>query len=158
MSSTPRARRDGRKASWARTARRSTVWSGCARRIRFEPREVCCAKASLNFVDSIWELFGPLLKGVPTVLLPAALNYDLDAFTRTLARFRVTRLVLVPSLLRTMLETADGDLDLPDLKDLKHWVTSGEPLPTSLADEFLKRGAPRAAAEPLPARRRMPPM
>ena len=75
----------------------------------FEPREVCCAKASLNFVDSIWELFGPLLKGVPTVLLPAALNYDLDAFTRTLARFRVTRLVLVPSLLRTMLETADGD-------------------------------------------------
>src|SRR6185295_144233 len=102
----------------------------------FEPREVCCAKASLNFVDSIWELFGPLLKGVPTVLLPAALNYDLDAFMRTLARFRVTRLVLVPSLLRTMLETADGDLGLPDLK---LWVTSGEPLPAGLANEFLKR-------------------
>src|SRR6185295_1579221 len=91
----------------------------------FEPREVCCAKASLNFVDSIWELFGPLLKGVPTVLLPAALNYDLDAFMRTLARFRVTRLVLVPSLLRTMLETADGDLGLPDLKDVKYWVKIG---------------------------------
>ena len=105
----------------------------------FAPREVCCAKASLNFVDSIWELFGPLLKGVPTVLLPAALNYDLDAFMRTLARFRVTRLVLVPSLLRTMLETADGDLGLPDLKDVKYWVTSGEPLPAGLANEFLKR-------------------
>ena len=102
----------------------------------FEPHEVCCAKASLNFVDSIWELFGPLLKGVPTVLLPAALNYDLEAFVRTLARFRVTRLVLVPSLLRAMLETTDGEIGLPDLK---YWVTSGEPLPASLAHEFLKR-------------------
>ena len=32
--------------------------------------EVCCQKTSTSFVDSIWEIFGPLLRGVPTVVIP----------------------------------------------------------------------------------------
>src|SRR6185503_19729340 len=37
---------------------------------QFEPQEVCCQKTSLSFVDSIWEIFGPLLGGVPSVIIP----------------------------------------------------------------------------------------
>src|SRR3569832_958381 len=38
------------------------------RRYPFAPDEVCCQKTSLSFVDSIWEIFGPLLRGVPIVI------------------------------------------------------------------------------------------
>jgi len=36
----------------------------------FAEGEVCCQKTSLSFSDSIWEIFGPLLQGVPLVLIP----------------------------------------------------------------------------------------
>src|SRR5262249_32656039 len=71
----------------------------------FESGEVCCAKSSFSFVDAVCELFGPLLKGVPTVVLPSALNQNLEKFIQVLALHRVTRMVLVPSLLRAMLES-----------------------------------------------------
>ena len=35
----------------------------------FKDGEVCCQKTYLSFVDSVWEIFGPLLKGVPTVII-----------------------------------------------------------------------------------------
>ncbi len=35
----------------------------------FQAGEVGCFGTSLNFVDSIWEVFGPLLRGVPSVIL-----------------------------------------------------------------------------------------
>jgi len=42
---------------------------GCGSATRFRPGEVCCQKTNLGFVDSVWEIFGPLLAGVPSVIL-----------------------------------------------------------------------------------------
>ena len=39
----------------------------------FGTDEKSCQKTSLNFVDSVWEIFGALLQGVPTVLIPDAI-------------------------------------------------------------------------------------
>ena len=101
----------------------------------FAHGEISCAKASLNFVDSVWELFGPLVQGVPTVLLPAGLNENLSNFVSTLMEFGITRLTLVPSLLRALLEAhSAGHITLPPLR---YWICSGEPLPSSLANELL---------------------
>ena len=36
----------------------------------FREGEVCCQKTYLSFVDSVWEIFGPLLQGVPMVIVP----------------------------------------------------------------------------------------
>jgi non-ribosomal peptide synthetase component F len=33
----------------------------------FAVGEVCCQKTAISFVDSIWEMFAPLLQGVPTI-------------------------------------------------------------------------------------------
>jgi non-ribosomal peptide synthetase component F len=33
----------------------------------FGADEVCSQKTALNFVDSVWEIFGPLLQGVTAV-------------------------------------------------------------------------------------------
>jgi len=100
----------------------------------FEPEEVCCQKTSLSFVDSVWEIFGPLLQGVPSVIIPDALVRDPQQLVQILAAHWVTRIVLVPSLLRALLEAAPNMRER--LPGLKYWVCSGEALPVELALRF----------------------
>ena len=100
----------------------------------FQLGEVCCLKTSLNFVDSIWEIFGPLLQGIPSVMLSDETVRDPAIVVRELARFGVTRIVTVPSLLRIMLENH------PDLGSrlpaMRLWVSSGEALEPDLCRRF----------------------
>ncbi len=96
--------------------------------------EAGCQKTSLNFIDSLWELFGYLLQGTPTVIIPDEIVQDPKSLVDTLARHGVTRLWLVPSLLRVILQTqAELQERLPELT---FWVCSGEPLPGDLASQF----------------------
>jgi amino acid adenylation domain-containing protein len=100
----------------------------------FQPGEVCCQKTPLGFVDSVWEIFGPLLAGVPSVLVPEDAVKDPAWLVPLLAQERVTRLVLVPSLLGALLER------FPDLgQRLPHlwlWTCSGESLSQELCRRF----------------------
>ncbi|MCL6753071.1 amino acid adenylation domain-containing protein [Nostoc sp. CCCryo 231-06] len=100
----------------------------------FLEEEICCQKTSLNFVDSVWEIFGPLLQGITTVIVPDQVVKDPQQFVTNLAHSKVTRLVLVPSLLRILLDTYDVlQLQLPKLK---LWISSGEALFTDLLVQF----------------------
>ncbi|HEU0301047.1 MAG TPA: condensation domain-containing protein, partial [Longimicrobium sp.] len=107
----------------------------------FQPGEVCCHKTAINFVDSVWEIFGPLLRGVPAVVVPARDGADVAALVRLLAEHRVTRIVLVPSLLAALLDAEErlGER----LPALRLWVCSGEALPAALAARF-RRACPAA--------------
>jgi len=100
----------------------------------FSEDEVGCQKTALNFVDSLWELLGPSLKGIPTVIVPEDEVADPFALVESLARHRVSRIWVVPSLLSVLLDT------FPDLQSrlsvLKFWVSSGEPLTVELLDRF----------------------
>lgn len=121
---------------------------GCMNRLQwmyrtwpFMPGEVCCQKTALGFVDSIWEMFGPLLAGIPTVIAGEDDVLDPERLLRLLDEATVTRLVLVPTLLGALLGHA------PDLATrlprLRHWTTSGEYLSTDLAARF-KQAVPDA--------------
>ena len=105
-------------------------------RYPFEKGEVCCQKTNLGFVDSVWEIFGPLLGGVESVIVPQEALLDPEEMIGYLARHEVTRMVLVPSLLRALLDHA------PNLGErvpkLKLWSLSGEALPWELAARFQK--------------------
>jgi amino acid adenylation domain-containing protein len=103
----------------------------------FVEGEVCCQKTSLSFVDSIWEIFGPLLQGVPLVIIPDDEVKDPQRFITALATNNVTRLVLVPSLLRVMLEL--NDRLAQQLGKLRICVCSGETLPVELATSFRRK-------------------
>ena len=100
----------------------------------FKPEEVCCQKTYLSFVDSVWEIFGPLLQGVPTVIVPDDAVKDPHLLVESLAANHVSRIVLVPSLLRVLLDSF-GDLQ-KRLPELRLWVTSGEEIPLELAKRF----------------------
>jgi amino acid adenylation domain-containing protein len=100
-----------------------------------EPHEICCQKTSLNFVDSIWEIFKPLMHGLPTVIIPNDILRDPPQLIHTLAKHQVTRIMLVPSLLRVLL---DVEPNLQSrLPHLKYWFCGGEALSTELAERFL---------------------
>ena len=104
-------------------------------RYPFEPLDRYCQKTTPTFVDFVWELFGPLLGGVPSVILSAAQVRDPRALAAALQRHRVTRLTLVPSLLKSLLDhVADiGNV----LGGLRHCICSSEALPGDLARRFL---------------------
>ena len=107
------------------------------RRYPFTPDERCCQKTVLGFVDSVWEIFGPLLQGVATVLIAEPVVKDPPRLVAELAEGGVTRIVLVPSLLRVLLDVqADLGARLPRLS---HWISSGEVLPSELVERFFER-------------------
>ncbi|MFN2529804.1 MAG: amino acid adenylation domain-containing protein [Pyrinomonadaceae bacterium] len=99
----------------------------------FADGEICCQKTALSFVDSIWEIFGPLLQGIPLVIIPDDTVKDPQEFITALSVNEITRLVLVPSLLRVMLEIGDA---AKQLTDLRYCFCSGETLPVDLATSF----------------------
>ena len=96
--------------------------------------EIACARTALGFVDSVAEIFAPLAFGVPLVVVSREARQDLELMIADLAAARVTRIVLVPSLLSTLFEVS------PDLGDrlplLRYCFVSGEPVPTPLAMLF----------------------
>nr|WP_231936465.1 non-ribosomal peptide synthetase [Fischerella sp. NIES-3754] len=100
----------------------------------FKQGEVCCQKTSLNFVDSVWEIFGPLLQGVQIVIIPDSVVKAPQKFIEILASNKITRLVVVPSLLRVLLDTYTHLQQR--LPQLQLWVTSGEALSHSLLQKF----------------------
>ncbi|MBP7241272.1 amino acid adenylation domain-containing protein [Amaricoccus sp.] len=106
------------------------------RRFPFADGEVACLKTAIAFVDSVWETFGPLLAGVPSVILGDEAARDPAALCATLAERRVTRLLLVPSLLRAILDARiDLETATPRLSLL---FTSGEQLTADLLERVTR--------------------
>jgi amino acid adenylation domain-containing protein len=100
----------------------------------FAEGETTCQKTAVSFVDAIWEILGPLLAGVPLVIIPDELVRDPAALVGSLASHGVTRLLVVPSLLSMLL---DSRVDLVvHLPKLRWWFTSGERIPAELASRF----------------------
>ncbi|WP_341530410.1 amino acid adenylation domain-containing protein [Nostoc sp. UHCC 0302] len=100
----------------------------------FAPGEVCCQKTAISFVDSVWEIFVPLLQQIPTIIIPDAIAKDPQLLLETLAEYQVSRLVLVPSLLRLLLDNY-GHIT-QNLSHLKLWIASGEVLSIDLVNSF----------------------
>ena len=71
----------------------------------FEHGEVGSIKTSITFADFLWETFGPLLKGVQSVIIGEEAGKDVYALIAELADAGVTRIVLVPSLLGAILDS-----------------------------------------------------
>ena len=102
----------------------------------YGPGEVSCQRTSLSFIDHLVEVLAPVLSGVPLVILNETQTRDLAMLSDELARERVTRLLLVPSLLRQLLRQPEEKLR--SLSALTHWTSSGEPLSLHLARQFFE--------------------
>ena len=66
------------------------AWMWCT--YPFQANEMSCIETSLSFVDSVWEVFGPLLKGIPSIIIPDQMVKD-PRLIKTLADNHVTRII-----------------------------------------------------------------
>ncbi|MFI6216865.1 amino acid adenylation domain-containing protein [Nocardia brasiliensis] len=94
--------------------------------------EVVCAKTALSFGDSLAEILGPLSYGGTVVVADADQMRDVGALLTLIERYAVRRIVVVPSLLAAMLSNPRVHRGA----GCAVWVSSGEPLPASVADSF----------------------
>jgi amino acid adenylation domain-containing protein len=103
----------------------------------FGEDEICCQKTAISFVDSLWEIFGPLLQGIKLIIIKEKMIRSIRNFKNYLSQEKITRLVVVPSLLEALLDDANV------ISHLSICITSGEALTPSLARKF-KRMYPDA--------------
>jgi amino acid adenylation domain-containing protein len=102
----------------------------------FVEGELVCQKTPLGFIDALWELLGPLRDGIPVLLPSDETALDPARLADLLDRAGVTRIMLVPSLLRALLHVPRGPR--PFLPRLGLWLVGGEELGPELARELLR--------------------
>ncbi|HUX21431.1 MAG TPA: amino acid adenylation domain-containing protein [Spirochaetia bacterium] len=86
--------------------------------------EMLLHKTSLNFIDSVWEIFGALLSGHSIVIAEEAEVRDPHLLGALVERYPIGRIILVPALLRAVLESPGG---FPGgLRKLGRWFLTGE--------------------------------
>ncbi|MCB4424428.1 amino acid adenylation domain-containing protein [Xenorhabdus nematophila] len=93
---------------------------------------VAALKTSISFVDSVTETLGTLLSGGKLVVFNDHEVKDLVRFSEGLQRFDVNYLVVVPSLLKLLIQN-HGE----SLKSIRTLICSGEKLAPELAREVV---------------------
>lgn len=102
----------------------------------FAPGEATCWCTTINFVDHVWEVFGPMLAGIETVIVPQETVKDPRALIDLIAARKVSRLVVVPALLEAILDhTPNLARRAPAIRII---VSSGEALSATLARRLLE--------------------
>ncbi|SDD51918.1 polyketide synthase PksM/polyketide synthase PksN [Paenibacillus sp. CF095] len=98
-------------------------------------KETSCMgqRTSMNFMPSMWEFLGGLLKGVSTVILTDSIVKDPNSLVRAIARHQISHLTVVPSLLKRILESPE---DMGLLSNMQLCITAGEPLTVDLLNQF----------------------
>lgn len=97
---------------------------------------VCVFKTALTFVDAVAEIWAPLAAGRALLVLPKQLTRDPCKLVETLSEYQVERLVLVPTLLRSILMYLSLKSKEKPLLNLRLWVCSGEILTVELTQAF----------------------
>jgi amino acid adenylation domain-containing protein/non-ribosomal peptide synthase protein (TIGR01720 family) len=89
-------------------------------------------KTPFTFDASVWEYFAPLLVGARLIIARPAEHQDSTYLVRTIVRYNVTTLKLVPAMLQMLLEKQD----LATCTCLRHVFCGGEVLPAELQESF----------------------
>jgi amino acid adenylation domain-containing protein len=104
----------------------------------FAEKEMTCQLTSINFLPSLFEFFQGLLQGVSTLIIDEENVKDPNQLLEWLAKYRVTRLRLVPSLLKMLLGLNNKNELNRKLSCLKYILSGGERLTVNLYNEFKK--------------------
>ncbi|MEV8375659.1 amino acid adenylation domain-containing protein [Kribbella sp. NPDC056861] len=106
----------------------------------YQPDDVALSKSGVGFVDAVTELFGPMIAGTRTVVVPTETAQDPAGLLETIARHRVTHLLTVPSLADVLVRHDDV---IAALASVRYWISSGEALTQSTANT-MRIAAPQA--------------
>ncbi|CAL8104229.1 unnamed protein product [Orchesella dallaii] len=106
----------------------------------YKQNEVASLCSALEDVDSISEIFAPLLAGIPIYLIP---KHDLEKplnLIQKIHKKQISRIVFVPPALNSLLnayeEMHERSKLVRPLGSLKHWIITGDSLKLELAKRF----------------------
>ncbi len=100
----------------------------------FTDSDIGCNRTPIGFVDHIAEILSPLLKGVTLYIPDDNQNSNALSIATYIYKNRISRIILVPSLLSRILHL-DTD-ELLNMSSLKYVFSSGEPLSNTLVTQF----------------------
>lgn len=99
------------------------------------PQDRVLQKTSIGFDVSVWELLWPIITGAALVLAEPGRHRDAVYLADAIARYRITHVHFVPSMLQAFLE----DAKVTSLPSLRRVLCSGEELTLALQEAFFKR-------------------
>lgn len=103
----------------------------------FQSEETMCLQSSISFVDSTWDIFGSLAVGARLVMYKEDLSKSIEAILEHCSANKVTRITLVPSLLKELIiQAKENPRILENALQIPHWEVTGEQFHTYLAKEF----------------------
>jgi amino acid adenylation domain-containing protein len=105
------------------------------REFPFGEDEVLCQRTGAGFSVSMWELLGGILSGCRTAVVGEEEGRDVGRLVAAMEREAVTRVVVVPSLLKAMLEWGGEGLGRR-LSATRLWSSCGEPLALDAVEQF----------------------
>jgi acyl-coenzyme A synthetase/AMP-(fatty) acid ligase len=122
------------KAVLAPTSQVDNRFQWMWRRYPFLPGEVCCQRMPLSYVDSIWEILGPVCAGTPVALIPSRDYPNGQKLLDALAMHRVSRVWMLPASINALVEA------FPNLGArlplLRFWVTTGDAIAPGVVRKF----------------------
>jgi amino acid adenylation domain-containing protein len=99
----------------------------------FEQSDTFVQRTSLNFVDSIWEIFGPLLHGATVAVPPTEIHSDTARLADWICSASANHLVVVPALLNALLDEWQQRVSPLAMRSV---ITSGEAISSTLVQRF----------------------
>lgn len=89
--------------------------------------ETCVFKTTLTFVDSVTEIWSPLLCGKRLVIFPTKVTQNVERFIENLEKFSIGRIFVVTSLVRNILAFLNlRKGDKRQLQSVRIWECSAE--------------------------------
>lgn len=92
----------------------------------YQDGDVACHTSPLDRIESIIEIWAPLLAGIPTILLPTKTINDPVELATYLSDTRISRICSTPSQLQNFLHSIDNEHLA--FENLNVWFVHGEPL------------------------------
>lgn len=106
----------------------------------FQSGDVGCLKTSLQFVDSVVELFCHISKPVSMVIARRGITSHVGEYLQVLERYCVTQVTVVATLMHGILSYLSSPPNAAryPLRQLRLWISNSEPLRPSLAEKFFE--------------------
>ena len=93
----------------------------------YSEHETCVFKTTLTFVDSVTEIWSPLLCGKQLVIFPTKVTQNVERFIENLEKFSIGRIFVVTSLVRNILAFLNlRKGDKRQLQSVRIWECSAE--------------------------------
>ena len=104
----------------------------------YDTDEVCVFKTTLTFVDSVTEIWSPLLCGKQVVVFPTKMTQNVEAFVHNLDKYKIGRVFVVTSLVRSILAYVNLKGKHGCLSSVKYWDCSAETVTKDVLVSFFQ--------------------